>query len=1132
MSTAETNQPSILETSEDKIQPKSSDTSEIASALSKILPEKSPPEKSSPELEQKVLSEYETWLRKSPEQREAYANEWSAIFQAMEQSNLVRSPLTDLHVLLKIGTQLLQYRNLAFLDEKPPETSLRAARSLQVFGQARGIAQPKNSNHLIRSLKINALTPEGSDVLSSLAAQGWDITSALDAGFPPFPSLETLQKATEIPSNLLQLLRQLETLPDSPPLLTLKGLRVAFALLEPGSLQRIVVALEIFGADKFWEKVRASDKKGLSIPIENLRESLIETEPSKDTLQFTLQTLIEKYAINESLANAVCSNPHLFKGVFAAEVPQFSLEQYKSVAEFLALRQPESEASETEKGEYYLALNDFRRVFLTGELVPAELSGFAAYGLEDAFDGVLQVIEKNLTNLEDFSKDGQVTSRFFLEIIQESAVPEAIAQKLTAEYTQQLPAKEQIFWDTWKKLTYSQPFLNQMIKERQIGEVDDELVETVQELRQLDIFMGQASPEVQRYTSTIYDSVLGNNASVEMVRQTVRVLESSVPDIAKYLKLFELSYLQKNTYTGLSGLETELKRTKEAELSPTLLHYQDKGRKIIIFLDLIRNQIETANPSFVLFLERGEKLEALLQQQPLTETDTLFCEHYLQDALLMLQLLQENPLVLPENSTLSELLEQVQALCHRKPEVSLSNRVVAELFFLAGYSSTAEVQHAIEAKRSEAEQRKRERAKHDILLEKGDLVKGINFDYYLDLFFHGSVAPQYLGFAQKNVVGDLTAFDSDVSQISSKDTTLENRAKLEKTIAYTYAKGTAFSDGGGLMLLIKDRQQFQVTSKNEPPKYLRDKYEVFSAKMKREGVETDHMGVRTGFPPTEIDAFIALDALKTQPDKMKELKLSIILNGMYIPVIDAEGKVLFTPEEYDSLKLSPDMLRTAVKQPESSSLLDAFLKNPLLAEHYQSHLNLAGGEPHTLETHTRAVTSQLDTFLSQDIPQGILSKEDWKIFLTLHDIGKITAQNIVGQSEKQHTYTKWLFPRFLETLDLDPQKRMVLQELVSGDVLGEYFKQQENEKMRTETAVSIKNSAQRCGVRDAQFLDLLKFYYLADAGSYTRNVSGYSGLDELFTFDDQRIKLGNALEEKFSRLQKEILMSFSTQNSS
>ena len=57
----------------------------------------------------------------------------------------------------------------------------------------------------------------------------------------------------------------------------------------------------------------------------------------------------------------------------------------------------------------------------------------------------------------------------------------------------------------------------------------------------------------------------------------------------------------------------------------------------------------------------------------------------------------------------------------------------------------------------------------------------------------------------------------------------------------------------------------------------------------------DHYGIRTGFASSEIN-YIVMDNYDSR------VGLEIAMNGFYIPVANKEGKIIFTPKNYDELR--------------------------------------------------------------------------------------------------------------------------------------------------------------------------------------------------------------------------------------
>ena len=101
----------------------------------------------------------------------------------------------------------------------------------------------------------------------------------------------------------------------------------------------------------------------------------------------------------------------------------------------------------------------------------------------------------------------------------------------------------------------------------------------------------------------------------------------------------------------------------------------------------------------------------------------------------------------------------------------------------------------------------------------------------------------------------------------------------------------ASSGYGPLWIVIKNDGKLNNTSINN--KIDSNKLEVFYTGVLRD----NHFGVRTGIPSSDIDFFVVDTNVKTNI-----IKYEIVMNGFYIPIVDKNGKLVFTPEEYEKIK--------------------------------------------------------------------------------------------------------------------------------------------------------------------------------------------------------------------------------------
>ena len=134
-----------------------------------------------------------------------------------------------------------------------------------------------------------------------------------------------------------------------------------------------------------------------------------------------------------------------------------------------------------------------------------------------------------------------------------------------------------------------------------------------------------------------------------------------------------------------------------------------------------------------------------------------------------------------------------------------------------------------------------------------------------------------------NAGSDGTPLDTDVSMIMSSEGTISD--KMNATAATSY---------GPIWFVLKNDDRFMITrNSNETFETKTDmsKMEVFYTG----AVGDDHYGIRTGFASSEIN-YIVMENYDPR------VGLEIAMNGFYIPVANKEGKIVFTPKDYDKLR--------------------------------------------------------------------------------------------------------------------------------------------------------------------------------------------------------------------------------------
>lgn len=198
-----------------------------------------------------------------------------------------------------------------------------------------------------------------------------------------------------------------------------------------------------------------------------------------------------------------------------------------------------------------------------------------------------------------------------------------------------------------------------------------------------------------------------------------------------------------------------------------------------------------------------------------------------------------------------------------------------------GINTLNQAKEWISSKIKIADARNRNAANSEMELEQGDFIKGIGGITYLrNILQNGSVSKEFLS---ASAASDATPLDTDVSMIIESEGT--NAEKIKKTAANEY---------GPIYFVLKNDDRFITTRNSSESLNVEEdmsKIEVFYTGVLGQG----HYGIRTGFSSSEIN-YIVMDNYD------ERVGLEIAMNGFYIPVANKEGKIIFSPKEYDSLR--------------------------------------------------------------------------------------------------------------------------------------------------------------------------------------------------------------------------------------
>ncbi len=183
-------------------------------------------------------------------------------------------------------------------------------------------------------------------------------------------------------------------------------------------------------------------------------------------------------------------------------------------------------------------------------------------------------------------------------------------------------------------------------------------------------------------------------------------------------------------------------------------------------------------------------------------------------------------------------------------------------------------------KKENANQRNRTEIKEQKpYLSVNTLIHAGSIDSINEVLYNGLLAGESLG--ERSRI-DYTPFRVDIGIVQQEQINKYHgnpREIIASSIVKHYGKSGKLGRDGQVIYIL-----------NRTP-------ESYEAGKETEGLHIDAKLILAGIPSTEISGII----LNSPEIILKQTTESIIKNGFYIPVYDKDGKLLFTPEEYDEL---------------------------------------------------------------------------------------------------------------------------------------------------------------------------------------------------------------------------------------
>lgn len=373
-------------------------------------------------------------------------------------------------------------------------------------------------------------------------------------------------------------------------------------------------------------------------------------------------------------------------------------------------------------------------------------------------------------------------------------------------------------------------------------------------------------------------------------------VKNNIPYVGKQFKVFQILYPDKR-----------FKESFKEKSSPELLSHENLSeRRLMLFKDLLKVNIRSLNGDLKNYLNILHEGSDLLDKY---ESNTELSEHenlQLLRFLKKIDTLADNIKTQDKNHTVSnqsdidsEISRLRESFGVREGEnfIDKFNRTFLQRI---GIKDINEALRYFSLLKEQTDFRNRNRIKDNkIEIENGDLVKAVNIDFFDQLLERGVLSPEFIGAEtteakSKASQSDATPWDTDLIKYSksAKNFFSFNTVGQSNNLSLT-------SGYGGVMLLLKNRGQFNETKHGEKSEDTKnDQLELFSTAV----IDKSHVGIRTGFPSTEIDAIILNKENMKDESILDNLRYYIARKGFYIPICKETGEVVFTPEEFDKYK--------------------------------------------------------------------------------------------------------------------------------------------------------------------------------------------------------------------------------------
>ena len=373
-------------------------------------------------------------------------------------------------------------------------------------------------------------------------------------------------------------------------------------------------------------------------------------------------------------------------------------------------------------------------------------------------------------------------------------------------------------------------------------------------------------------------------------------LTSNIPDVGKLYLVF------KELHPNLLGEDTKMQDASVGNI-PSLKEATTSERKSMIFTRLLMSAVESNSRNlrdYIETIEQGNEIfkkirNGEIRARNLAKNERETITKY--NEILNFVYNQSNKEEKRENTgDIEKDINELAKLFRMDViEREMPDRLVRLFAHRAEIRSLAQAKEIMEKSREKADERNTEFAKKEsINIEDGDFVKGIeNTEYFPSMLQRGILAKDFLG---GNATSDATPLDTDVEKVTKVGGTLNETLKSLK-VANDFTSSDIDGKKFGKIMLVFSKDNF-IETRNQNDEVSMENIELL--KQDKDKKEVCHnfdtaYGISMGIGSENIKCIIA--------DKyVDKLGLEIALNGFYIPIVDNDGKVVYTKEMYNNFR--------------------------------------------------------------------------------------------------------------------------------------------------------------------------------------------------------------------------------------